>query len=446
MLFFFHFFFAFSLKPLFLFDGFDRSPLYGTFNPDEALPETKNACPKDLNHFQFFPPLSKDFYTQYPECQAYFMTAYYDETTKTVDNLPGFKVVSDDFGNYTQLSSYATFVDFAIQQGYTPYKDLFGVGYNFMMHPFGNKDTLEEIKSNAEKVKQDIGEKLIFVANNEGCHFVNQFLTSYVDSDWVNNYVESVIYIAPTFAGSGTFHKLIEGQYGLFLATSAMKKAIYKMPGQLILLPNHLVYGDTTIIKHYPEYGQIAKASDIKNFLANYLHIITDDNSKIYDEIEHFLKQPIAEPPVKSFIMYNTAINTPSSYKIQRYTEQLQAVLGRGDGVISPESAEFACSNWTQVTCLDWGLNKRSYSHDQMINDNTSLTEIFNFISNSSDETEKKSSSSWPIILGAIIICGIQVAIVIVALIFIIPKQYPRVSDQELTTVDGNSFPGASEV
>ena len=146
--------FAYSLKPLFLVSGFNGSPLYATVTHSQISYEARDFCPKNISeHFQFYPSVNPKFYMKYPECQAYLMTAYYDAKEKKVTTSPGVKVVSDDFGNYTSLLNFEKIVEYALSIGYTPYKNLFGIGYNFMLYPLDADDTFEEINVYAERVK-----------------------------------------------------------------------------------------------------------------------------------------------------------------------------------------------------------------------------------------------------------------------------------------------------
>lgn len=433
-------FFAFSLKPLFLVSGFNGSPLYATVTHSQISYEARDYCPKTMSeHFQFYPSVNPKFYMAHPECQAYLMTAYYDTKEKKVTTSPGVKVVSDNFGNYTSLLNFEKVVEHALSLGYTPYKDLFGIGYNFMLYPFGADDTFEAIKVNAEKVKKDTGEKIVFISHSQGTHLVNQFLTSYVKPEWVNEYIDSAIFVAPAWAGVGNYRRLINGDYGEFLTTENMKKAILKMPGQLILLPNYKAFKDKPVIYNYPEYGQNSMARDIQNFLRNYLGILNQDNSKIFEEVEKFLNKPIEEPPVRSYIIYNSGITTGIAYMVDRYTNELKIQLGPGDGDYSPEGAEFACENWKNATCVNWYLNKQTYNHANMLkNVDESVDLIFKFVQGEPTPTKppKKSKADlYTIIFGAGIIMGLQILIVVFALIFM-KKLVPINSEGGKTDAD----------
>ncbi|KAK8841450.1 hypothetical protein M9Y10_027068 [Tritrichomonas musculus] len=429
-----------SLKPLFLVSGFNGSPLYATVTQSQISYEARDYCPKDLEeHFQFYPSVNPKFYMKYPDCQAYLMSAHYDAKEKKVTPSPGVKIVSDNFGNYTSLLNFEKIVEYALAKGYTPYKDLFGIGYNFLLYPLDTDDTFAAIKENAERVKKETGEKVVFISHSQGTHLVNQFLTSYSKLEWVKEYIDAAIFVAPAWAGVGNYRRLVNGDYGEFLTNENMKKTLAKMPGQLILLPNYEAFGNKTVIYNYPQYGQNSIAKDIPNFLRNYLGILNQENSKIFEEVEKFLMKPIDEPPVRNYILYNSGINTGVAYMVDKYTKDLRIVLGPGDGDYSPEGAEFACEHWKNVKCINWNLNKQTYNHANMLkNIDASVEMIFDFVEGEPSTpapTHKSKTDLYTIIFGVGIIMGLQILILVFSIIYI-KKFYSDKSDGTLKESD----------
>ena len=423
---------SFSLKPLFLLSGFNGSPLYVTVNGDQFPLEFRGICPDGIQNYQFYPSEDKDFYMTYDRCQAYFMRSYLDSSTKQISNMPGLEVHSSEFGNTSYLLNFDRFIEKAKEFGYVEKKDLFGIGYNFMMYPYACDDTYAQIKENAERVKQETGQKVVFISHSQGTHLVSYFLSNYSDPNWVKEYVDSTIFVAPAFAGNGNYMRLIELEYGQFITNSDMQEAIKQMPGQLIALPNHHAWGNKSVVYNFPTYGQDINASKVADFLYQ-IDRLDESSQAIFSRVEEeFLKKPIPEPPVKSYVLYNSGISTGVAYNVDRYTKEVTVVMGAGDGDISPDGALFACNNWKDVTCHDWAMNKASYNHNNMLKVDASIQQIFEFIDpelhpdseDPSDEDDEKPYHGLnAIYFGIPIVGGLQVAIIVLAFLFLLRKK-----------------------
>ncbi|OHT04787.1 hypothetical protein TRFO_06243 [Tritrichomonas foetus] len=428
---------SFALKPLFLISGFNGNPLFATVNRNDVPNEIRGRtdfCPQNLENYQFYPNDDKEFYTKYPLCQAYMMLPHYDTKEKKFTHMPGVKVSTLPFGNYSQLLNYDTFVEYALSLGYEPNVNLFGVSYDFMMHPLVSDDTFDIIKANTEKVKKSTGEKIVFITHSQGGHFISQFLSNYSKPDWVKSHVDSVIFVAPAFAGNGNYPRIIDLEYGQFITTKEMKTAIKQMPGQLILLPNYIAFANKTVIHNFPSFGDELKAVNISSFL-EYLGRFDDEKifsfehvttRFVFEQIEKYLKAPVPEPPVKSYVLYNTGINTVDSYRVHDYDNKvIKVIMGPGDGDFTPEGSEHACNNWKNVECFNWNMNKAQFNHASMLKHSESVKKIFDFIGNEKHDEEAESSKRElnAILFGAPIVCGLEIVVIVLSLIFFFKKE-----------------------
>ena len=114
-----------------------------------------------------------------------------------------------------------------------------------------------ELKKKIEEGSQNSAEKAIILSFGLGSSFSSIFLSNYSNSNWVKQYIEKVIFIAPLFAGSSTFSKLFNQVLEPFPDDDDIKKTISMMPGLQIMLPNYEVFRDKTVIYNlYTDFDQ----------------------------------------------------------------------------------------------------------------------------------------------------------------------------------------------
>lgn len=170
---------------LFLISGFVGSPLYGTVTD----PNKPTMCPSNLKNVLFYSPAFNSFnqfvdsYSQYwisDECRAMMTRVELSNDESHVTFAPGIHAKSSKFGDYDHIMSFTSIIERAFMEGYTHYKDLFGVGYNFMLHPLMSNEIYEELKINIEKYFMKTSKKSVLIGHNQGTSFVEIFIKDYV--------------------------------------------------------------------------------------------------------------------------------------------------------------------------------------------------------------------------------------------------------------------------
>ena len=370
---------------LFLCSGFQGSPLYATVTDPEKAP----MCPSNMKNFLFYTTFVNNLYRFVDdkdsslwlsdECLAMLTRVELDETEKSVTYAPGIHLKSSLFGDYNHLLSYTGIITRAYEEGYTHRKDLFGVGYNYMLHPLMSNEIYEELKTNIEKYYDETGKKSVITGHSQGTSFVEIFITDYVSKEWAQKYVAGVIFYAPAFAGWGTYGRLVSSNYGGIFpdSTQEMKKSTSRMPGLHIMMPNEGVYGSKTVIKNFPNDGDNSNASFAAPLLKQ-LGRMDETAEKIFHLTDKYRKPPLPEPPVPSLVIFNNFTNTGNGYTYNKNTNSVSGFNGKGDGTVSDDGPIYACSHWSDVICYNYQQSGIGHSNIQTTQKTLDLT--FEFI------------------------------------------------------------------
>ena len=183
----------FSLKPLFLASGFNGSPIYGTITKPELYPE----CPPNMGRTFLTSPYKSNstFLNDYPDCVAKLLRVQINSTTGKVEQLPGIITDSSPIGEYDQLLSYGSFITKAHEIGYEDNVNLFGVGYNYILHPATSySNEYVKLKSKIEEVYEKTKEKSVIMGHSQGTSFVSIFISNFTTPEWAQKYIDSVIF------------------------------------------------------------------------------------------------------------------------------------------------------------------------------------------------------------------------------------------------------------
>ncbi|KAK8847227.1 hypothetical protein M9Y10_019811 [Tritrichomonas musculus] len=368
---------------LFLASGFNGSPLYAT-----VTDPTNKICPKNLKNFPFL----SSFFTNVhqlvdtdasnwlsDECKAMLTRVELSDDETHVTFAPGIHIKSSPFGQYDFLLSFTKILQKAFLEGWTYDRDLFGVGYNYMLHPLMTTETYEELKNRIEKYFDETGKKSVLAGHSQGSSFVEIFITDYVTPEWARKYMAGVIFYAPAFAGWGTYDRSVSGKYGSGFpdANIEMKKSTMRMPGLHIMMPNEAVFGNKTVIKDFPNQGDESNATFVAPLLQK-LGQLDDISYKIFKLTDKYRKKALPEPPVPSLIIFNNATATPNGYTYVSAKNTVSHFSGFGDGTVSGDGPVYACSHWQNVTCYNFNSTGFSHSTIQVNTVNSDLT--FNFI------------------------------------------------------------------
>ena len=371
---------------LFMASGFQGSPLYATVTDPSKAP----MCPSNLNHTLFYTTFytSKNLidnsgkYWLSNECIAMLTRVELDQSEKFVTYAPGIHLESSKFGEIDHLLSYVVLFRKAFQQeNYTHFRNLFGVGYNYMLHPLMTGEVYESLKVNIEKYYNETGQRAVVTGHSQGTSFVEIFITDYVSKEWARKYVQGVIFYAPAFSGWGTYGRSVSGNYGSGFPDSlpAMKTSTQRMPGLHIMMPNEGVYGDKTVITNFPNQGDNSNASYVSALLKQ-LNRMDETAETIFHLTDKYRKHPLPEPPVPSLVIYNNKTSTANGYNYNSSSNSVLTLPGVGDGTVTSDGPDWACKNWKNVQCYNYNLNGIGHSNIQEKQITVDLT--FDFIRN----------------------------------------------------------------
>lgn len=380
-------------KALFISPGFSASPLYATITDPRKIP----MCPSNLKYHQFFNTIldGKNVSKLSGECIAMLTMAFLDEENSKITYSPGLIIESSHFGDYEKLRSVRSIISRAYELNYTHYKDLWSVGYNFMMHPLMSDQVYIQLKSHIEKYYEETGMKSIIAGHSQGTSFMYIFIMHYVSKEWAQKYIDGVIFLAPAFAGWGTYWRLLEGKFSYQMPDNLTEfhTSVSRMPGLHIMLPNEYIFGNKTVIRNFPNKGDMANATFASELLKK-MNRMDDTAFKIFKMTEKYRKTPLMEPPVRSLVLYNDNVSTPILYDYDQVNNNVTKVFGPGDRVVSDDGPKFVCSNWSNVKCVNF---HNDFDHAKMLHEKQLIDIIFDFIQQKDDL--RVGRSSMPIVL-----------------------------------------------
>ncbi|KAK8842112.1 hypothetical protein M9Y10_026339 [Tritrichomonas musculus] len=366
-----------TIKPLLLVSGINESPIYATITKNDLYPE----CPSDVNRLLLTSAKTSNsnFFTNNPKCLAKLLQVQLNTNTGKVEQLPEILTDSTTFMDFSEIPSLRNIAFSALHSGYKNSDTLFSIGYNYFLHPVTSFPVYDQLKSKIEEIYQKNNQKIVFLSRNQGSSFVSIFISNYSDPEWVKKYIDSVIFISPTFAGTTSFSNLFYQFYPPFQECDELKTTIMRMPGLHIKLPNYAVFND------YPVLYNLNKDFDQHNgeFVFPFLKFYdrADDEAELIfkADVEKYLKVPIPEPPVPSLIIYNDNIDTEDGFIIyQHQYHVVQNIAKNGDGVVISKGSEYACTNWKTSKCLNL---HDSTTNSEIPSNLKSIMSIIDFIS-----------------------------------------------------------------
>lgn len=372
---------ALSLKPLLLLPGIYGSNLIVTASHHSSL----WYCPVEIdheilwvNHKYLVPP----FYN----CLFELLQCDYDETTNEITPIPGVHVDVQDFGGDKGLS----YVDHGIGDihvvrsldhligtleslGYKIHKDLFGLPYDWRLalSGFESNNFYEKLKLKIEKAYRiNNNQKVTLLGYSCGGLVVHHFLTSVMDNEWKNKYVEKIIFLAPAFSGSAT---AIEALWKhtipilSFLKSDEIQMAIQKIPVIYSMIPNFEVFNEIPLV--VAPNNKMIYPKDFPQFLL--------DNNKI-QKIGHqimnkslpYIKSAPREIGLPVYLMYNDGHDTLAAYNMtDGITDDPAQIKMPGDTTLTAFGQEYPCRGWNNehpLVCHNFNMKEYHFYHMTM--------------------------------------------------------------------------------
>jgi hypothetical protein len=326
-----------------------------------------------IDPFEFIPPRHN--------CIIRYMTTFLDSDGKLV-NWPNVSIRVRDFGgdsptryavrvkpfNIPFVPVFAPLVDLLKSRGYKVKRDLFIASYDWRIAPIFSQTLFAKLKSLIESTYERARERVVLFGFSLGGFTLQHFLTHYVDDDWKHKYVEHIVLLAPSHAGtvSNFYNFWTQTTPIIPWATGEALSLLYESwPVGHDHMPNHVVYKDSEFIigpnlETYKPKDVLALAKKHGRIGKRFV--------PIYAQSEAVISKAPKEPGVKTWLLYNSGRRTVVRLNFTRgWDNKPRSIHGAGDGNVPSEGIEWTCMNWGNTTCFDFKNDGRKYAHQPLI-------------------------------------------------------------------------------
>jgi len=363
---------CFSLKPVILIPGTYASTL--TMAAKDVNLEW--YCPKNVqrnvvwvNEKYFIPPLYN--------CVIQWVTNVYDAKNKKAADYPGTEFDVLDFGgldgvksidsftpfNFSVIPYYNKIIEVFEKNGYVPRRTLFGAPIDWRVGIAGQKEYFPKLKKLVEDAYQmNNNQKVVIIGHSFGAFAAHYFGASAMDQAWVTKYIDHMMLLAPSFAGSGeaaefawtkSVHKYIT------IKTKHLSKAIESMGAVHVHFPNFEINGNKAVMIG-PD-GVNYTARDFPDLLIKHGRITGDNIELMKLNIPYISKIP-DQPLARTTIVYNSRHETPSGFKLigDWSSEKVEPIHSGGDGVVLSDGIDEFCRRYSSSKLNCHNLNEPS--------------------------------------------------------------------------------------
>jgi hypothetical protein len=347
-------------NPVMIFPGFTDSWIYGSVR---NLTGPSWVCERDLNDTLFWHDPKWDE-EPLADCYANYLTTVWNDTWQKPWNKPETTIHTIDFGGWDGMNLHGLFQKF-IDNGYVLGTDIFGLPYDWRLHPASLDIFFREAIQLIERTyNASGGHKISLIGDSFGTRAVHWLLTETgVSQAWKDTHIKKIVLIEPAYGGAIAFLNTIwTGQSG---PDSPTRRLYWRsMPGEYGLFPNGLAWGDSPVI--LGPNSEVIKARELHEFL-NKMGKIPDPAKKIYDFVnERVVMKEMIDPGVDSLALMNTALNTPIMMTFNSsWDDKPGFQYGPGDGLLDRTMLEWSCNNWKAHTavCHDYLRSDSGWGH-----------------------------------------------------------------------------------
>lgn len=305
-------------------------------------------------------------------CLFEMLRVDYDEQSNKIIPQKDISIDINDFGGESSIAtvdkgipfnihafeSFGPMLDFLKGKGYKIKQDLYGVPYDWRLAMDGFEDLYPKYQQLIEEAyNKNNNEKVTVLGFSLGCNVIQYFLAYKVSAEWKQKYIRKVIFVCPAFGGSGQTLDVSWNQYFpilSFLKSSIITETIMRTPVISALFPNHVAFGDDTIIKG--PNGEKFTASQVSDFLIDHQKF-TGKWAKILKLNEKYTSVRLDEVGVPTYIVYNSLISTVKGLDFSKgYNKDPSYINEGGDGTVPKTGPEWVCNQWNQsypVICHD---------------------------------------------------------------------------------------------
>ena len=412
--------------PLVIFPPMFGSVLFGTVK-DVPIPHW--FCLKNLKDSWIW---ETDQYLIPPitDCMAAYLKCGWNYTTNRPDSRNESYIYTIDFGGdqgiryldrgifgYHFVHDMDGFLESMEANGFKVRDDMFGAPFDWRLSPIG----IEQFYIDAKKLIEDVfvqrnNQKVTIFSYSGGCFSLHYFLTKKVSQEWKDKYIDHVIFVGPSYAGSA------DALLCLWLGVSwfpgaesqAMSEMLLSLPTLYSHFPNYKVHKDIPAV--IGPHNEVYSYSEVKQLLYDLGKVDDQENRKIFDFADaDVLSSDIEDPGVDSYIIFNSALPTIIGLNFSNSTESnlndveinflgvkktvkldrkenddwgnLQAIMGEGDGCLSKEALYYGCNAWKSghtVLCHDYNTLNETYNHGALLTLPDVLDDIYQNIVNNS--------------------------------------------------------------
>ena len=371
---------------MFFAPGFSSSELYATITKPENFPK----CNGTFDHTPII--RTKDVTS---ECLDSLIDTVYNKTTGEFLHPDGVIIETDPI----QKTDHEDFLK--------GLNNTYEVPYDWTLYYPGTMQVFESLKKAIEQNYTATKEKAILVGYSMGTNFMRYFTTEYNTKDWVQKYIDGILFIAPGIGGTFTSIIFVVTQKVFMISGPAARH----MPSQWAMFPNAPLY--TNCVQDGDRY---INCSDIYTAMkeAGDTDEVTD---AIYEKMSPYLNKELPDPGVRTaFIMNSGLQGTCGATRAENGS--FVGVPCLADGSLETRSAKHACTTWKDVQCYDYEKNDEAYNHPGIGNQPFTNELVRRFYNHEDFPKEKKNWFSGTV-KWVIIGCSVAAAVLIVVAVVV---------------------------
>lgn len=222
-------------------------------------------------------------------------------------------------------------------EGYCDHRTLYGLPYDFrlVLDKSYRENLFRDMKHVIDKAAKTTKTKCVIVTHSLGGIIFKWFLSSYVDSKWIDDHIDIMFMLSPPFGGSlFSLKTVLVGDFYIPQFHNLYKTELQTNAGIVMCIPNELGFD-----RHQP---MIEVEEPHPHFLTleDYPVLYKEDHPSFklwYDLYVPYMSEICSYIKVDCHIINAECKATPHKYKIRKQGAYPHAEAhGRGDGIILP--------------------------------------------------------------------------------------------------------------
>ena len=274
---------------------------------------------------------------------------YVNITIVDFGGINGINTVDTIFYDKHILPYYKIMIDKLQDNGFVVGDTIFGAPFDWRFGVYQSDSFWQQMIELVEKVYNQNKKRVVLLGHSMGCYLLNVMLTQKTTKQWREKYVDSSIYVAPSFGGAGlAFSSLWTKKIPFLEIIGEYPETIDTLMGLHIHMQNEELWGDKVV--SIGLNGENLTAKNLTKYLLDNGKL--DENSyKIYQKSEPFFKHLPQESDVQTAIIYNSGLISLEGLDLREGKDI--PLYGSGDLIVNEEGPMWACSTWKNITCKD---------------------------------------------------------------------------------------------